>query len=116
MSNIVHYAPLAYKFGLLLLYASYSHFLACFTFKINNGYYLTNICNVFVKLHNIHSHKTRSCDINFHVNQHFSSVHKKFLVHQGINYWNSLSNNITSIKSFTKFKCDVFECLTSKYV
>ena len=83
-------------------------------FKINNGYYLTNIFDVVIKLHNIHSHKTRSCEINFHINQNVSSVHKKFQVHQGITYWNSLQNNITSIKSFTKFKCDVFKCLSSK--
>ena len=64
----------------------------------------------------IFSHKTRFCGINFYLNQIVSSVHKKFLVHQGITHWNSLPNNITSIISFTKFKCDIFECLSSKYL
>ena len=57
ISNIVHSEPLAYKVVLLLLGSVYSYSLACFMFKIISCYYLTNICDVFVKLHNIHCHE-----------------------------------------------------------
>ena len=77
---------------------------------------MVTIQQIFVmSLHNIHSHQTRSSDINFRANQNVSPVHKRFLVLQDFTYWNFLPKNITSIKSFTKSKCDVFKFLSNKY-
>ena len=99
-----HCASLAYNLGSLLLDDLHSYSLARLMFKVANNLTPDVISNMFVKSDSIHSPCTRAHSSRFFVPQrsHFARV--KFIVYQGVVFWNKLPLHISNLHLFSKLK------------
>jgi hypothetical protein len=115
VNRFTHCAPYAHGLRVLLLDDLVLYSLACFMFKVNNMSAPDVICCIFKKSTAVHNYVTR-CTNNFYVPRCLSSVRLKFIAYQGVICWNALPTDITNLLSLGKFRRNVYNMLSAKYL
>ena len=84
--------------------------------RINISAICSAVHGIFVRFSNIHSHYTRSRDLNFYLNHVTNKISKCFIALHRALVWYSLSVSIKELSSLPKFKSTFINNMFDRYV
>ena len=101
-----HTAPLFYKYNILKLDQINILQMGLFMYSVNSKSTPTAFQDMFIKSSQIHSYSTRQSN-NFRSEQCRTNIKKFTVVCQGLNYWNSLPDDLKSKPTLSSFKSNL---------
>ena len=114
--HTAHCMPFAKQLKILLFDDLLFLRTAILMHKIYNSAICSAVHGIFVHCSTIHSHYTRSSDLNFYLNHATNKISKCFIAFHGALVWNSLSVSSKELSSLPKFKSKIINNMFNRYV